>query len=58
MKGWKTLVFAVLFGAITALSSPELQQYIAENMTWLGPIIATVVAVLRALTTSPIFNKE
>jgi len=58
MKGWKTLAVAVLLGLITALSNPELQQYVAENLVWLGPILATVIAVLRALTTSPIFKKE
>lgn len=58
MKGWKTLAFAIIMGAIAALSDVGVQQYVAANLPWLGPMLATAVVVLRALTTSPIFKKE
>jgi len=58
MKGWKTITFAAIMGAIAALSDTDVQQYVAANLPWLGPMLSTAVIMLRALTTSPIFKKE
>lgn len=58
IKGWKTLAFAVALGAITALSEPGLQQWVAENLTWAGPVLGVMIAGLRALTSSAIFKRE
>ena len=58
IKGYKTLAMAIILGLITALSSAEMQQYVATNLTWLGPILGTGIVMLRALTTTPIFKKD
>ena len=58
ITGYKTFGMAVILGLITALSSAEMQVFIAENVTWLGPVLGTVIILLRALTTTPIFKKD
>lgn len=56
LKGWKTVAFGVLLALTTLFSSPEMQVFIGENIPWLGPVTATIVVVLRAVSTSAIFN--
>lgn len=58
MKGWKTITFSVLLALISIFSSDELRQHIGEHLEWYGPFTATAVAILRALTTSPIFKQH
>jgi hypothetical protein len=58
IKGFKTLAFAVAIGLASALSTPEVQFWVAANMTWAGPALGTAIVVLRAFTTSPIFKDE
>ena len=56
-KGWKTIIFGVLVGATAALSSPEMQAFIADNIPEVGTGIGTAIVILRALTTSAIFKQ-
>lgn len=56
MKGWKTFAFAALIAVIGALSTEDVRQFVGANLPWLGPIMGAVVALLRALTNTPIFS--
>ncbi len=58
MKGWKTVGFAVLLGVTTTLSDAGMQQFVADNLPWVGSGLGAVIMALRALTSSPIFKKE
>lgn len=58
LKGWRTVGFAALLGVTTFLSDADLQQFVAENLPWLGSALGTLIVLLRALTSSPIFKKE
>lgn len=58
IKGWKTVVFALAVGLTGALSTPEVQFWIAANMVWAGPMLGTAIVVLRAFTSSPIFKAK
>lgn len=55
-KGWKTVLFGVLIAATAALSSPEMQAFISNNIPAVGTGIGTAIVVLRAITTSAIFK--
>ena len=57
-SGFKTLVFAALVALTSFLASPEVAAYVGENLPLVGGALATVVAVLRAVTSGPIFNKD
>ncbi len=57
MKGWKTVAFGVIVAAITMLSGQEFQAFLGDHIPWLGALTGTIIVVLRALTTSPIFKK-
>jgi hypothetical protein len=56
MKGYKTLVFAAAGGVTSFLATPELSQWVAENLEWAGAFLATAIVVLRAWTNSPMFS--
>lgn len=58
MKGYKTLVFGLLIAALSVLSNAEMQVFVADNLPALGSLTGTVIIILRAVTTSPIFKKE
>ena len=58
LRGYKTVIFAVLLGAVTALSNVEMQIFITQHIQWLGPFVGVLVVGLRALTVSPIFKKD
>lgn len=58
MKGWKTIVFAGLVALTSFFASPEVAQFVADNLPEVGGGLAVVIAVLRAITNSPIFNRE
>lgn len=58
MKGFRTLGFAALVALTSFLASDEVRQFVAENLPWFGAGLATVIAVLRAVTTGPVFNKR
>lgn len=57
MKGFKTVILGVLIAAISALSSPEMQAFVAENFAGVGATLGTLVVIMRALTNSPMFSK-
>ena len=58
LSGYKTLVFAGLVALTSFLASAEVAQYVADNLPLVGTGLATAIAVLRAITSSPIFNRE
>jgi len=58
MKGFKTVAFGVLIAAISVLSNPEMQAFVADHLPEVGGMIGTAIVVLRAITTSAIFKKE
>ena len=58
ISGWKTLIFAAVIALTSFLASPELVAYVADNFPLVGGALATAVAVLRAITNGPIFNKD
>ncbi|KKL25242.1 hypothetical protein LCGC14_2407310 [marine sediment metagenome] len=58
MKGWKTTVFGVLIAVLGALTSADMQAWIMENFPWVSGGLGTAIIILRALTTSPIFEKK
>ena len=57
MKGFKTVILGIAIAATGALSTPEMTAYIAEHLPYVSGGIGTVVVVLRAFTSSSIFNK-
>jgi len=57
MKGFKTLSFAALVALASFLASPEVAQYVAENLPEVGGGLAMAIAFLRFLTNSPMFKK-
>ena len=56
-SGYKTLVFAGLVAFTSFLASPEVAQYVADNLPLVGGGLATAIAVLRIITSAPVFNK-
>lgn len=54
MKGWKTVIVAVLSFLAYALAWPELTQYL-DGQT-IAMITAAVMLIMRFLTTTSIFN--
>ena len=56
MKGWKTILVAVLGFLTYALAWPELTQYLDGQVIAL--ITAVVMLVMRLITSSPVFKKE
>jgi len=58
VKGFKTILFGVLVAAISVLSNPEMQAFVAEHLPEVGGMIGTAIVVLRAVTTSAIFKKD
>lgn len=60
MKGYRTLIFAVLLAAFGAVQAtlPAVQKFMTPEMYGLTSVgIAVVVAVLRVVTSTPIFSK-
>ena len=57
MKGYKTLGFAALVALTSFLASPEMSQWVGEHLPEVGGGLATAIAVLRAITNSPMLNK-
>jgi hypothetical protein len=58
MKGWKTVAFGIITALLAVFSSPEVQEFVAANLPEVGIFFGTVVVILRALTSSPIFKKD
>ncbi len=58
MAGWKTVVFGVLLVLVSVFSSTEVQAYVGEHLSWFGGAAGVIVVILRAITSSPIFNLE
>lgn len=58
MKGMKTVAFGVLTAALSLLSGPEMQAWVAEYLPFVGGGLGVAVVWLRYLTSSPIFKKE
>lgn len=56
MKGFKTVAFGLMIAALSILSNPEMQQFIAANIPAVGGSIGTAIIILRAVTKSPIFK--
>ena len=57
-SGFKTIVFAAIIALTAFLASPEVVAFVAENFPLVGGTLATAVAVLRAITSGPIFYKD
>ena len=57
-KGWKTVAYGVLIGLLGLLTNEDMAAFLAEHVKWIGPLIGTGVVVLRAVTSSPVFEKE
>ena len=55
--GFKTVAYGVCIGLIGALSTPEMQVFIGAHIPSLSAAIGTGIVVLRAMTSSAIFNK-
>ena len=53
MKGFKTIALGVLIAGVAALSSPEMQAYVAEHFEAAGATIGFLVVLMRAFTNSP-----
>jgi len=58
MKGFKTVAFGILIAAISILSNHEMQTFIAQHLPEVGSMIGTAIVVLRAVTSSAIFNTK
>ena len=56
MKGYKTIAFGLMLGLLSVFSNAEMQSFIAEYLPEVGGSIATIVVILRALTTSSVFD--
>lgn len=57
VKGYKTIIFAVLVALAGFLASPEVTQFVADNLPGVSVGLSTIIIVLRAVTSSPIFTK-
>lgn len=55
-NGFKTVIFGLLIAGISILSNAEMQAFISANLPWVGSGVATAIVILRALTSSAIFN--
>jgi hypothetical protein len=58
MKGWKTVVFGIAIGALSLLSGPDMQAFVADHLPEAGAAIGLAIVILRAVTSSPIFKKD
>ncbi len=58
VKGFRTVVFGIAIAGISILSNAEMQAWIAEHLPYLGGMAGTLIIVLRAFTSSPIFKKD
>ena len=58
IKGWKTVAFGVLLAVLAIFSSPDMQAWAAQYIPELGVGAGTIIIILRALTSSPIFKRE
>ncbi len=58
MKGWKTVALGVLIADLSVFSSADMQAWFGANLPVVGGAVGTIIVILRALTTSPIFRKE
>ena len=57
MKGWKTVALGILIAVLAALSDADMQAWVSQNLPWVGGGVGTAIIILRALTTSAIFEK-
>ena len=57
MNGFKTVAYGICIGLIGAMSTPEMQAFIGAHIPMVSAAIGTGIVVLRALTSSAIFNK-
>jgi len=57
MKGFKTIGFGILLAILSIFSNPDMVAFISENIPAVGTSIGGIVIVLRAVTSSAIFNK-
>lgn len=57
MKGFKTVAYGLLLALGSILASPEVSEHVGSHLGWYGSLAGTLVVVLRALTSSPIFKK-
>lgn len=56
LKGWKTIIYAGAVFLTGALSSADMQQFVADHLAWASGAVALGIVVLRAVTASPIFK--
>lgn len=59
MKGWRTMLFAIIGGIISTLEGFDWIDILPDNLEAIAiPIIFAVFAYLRKITTTPLGNGE
>jgi len=57
MKGWKTLIFALLVAVAGVLQTFDWASVVPQDKTWSGAMmmaIGVAIAALRAVTSTPV----
>lgn len=59
LQGWKTFALGLLTAVVAALEGFDITDLVNEQNEWAAmTVLAVLVMFLRALTRSPIFEKE
>lgn len=58
MKGYKTVIFGLLIALTSVLSNADMQAFVGEHLPYLGGLVGTMIVILRAVTSSPVFQKD
>ncbi len=58
MKGYKTVIFGILIAVTGALSTPEMQAFVAMHIPSVSGFLGLAVILLRTITTSPVFKDD
>jgi len=57
MKGFKTVAFGVVLALSSIFANEQMITFITTHLPWVGSSIGGITIVLRAITSSAIFNK-
>lgn len=58
MSGWKTIVFAAATTLLGILQSVGVTDFVAAHPGAVTTVVGVVIALLRVITTTPIFKGE
>ncbi len=56
IKGFKTFVFGAALIVLAVLGDADVQAFLADRIEWFAGLTGTLIIVLRAFTSSPMFK--